>query len=106
MVARRGRPVKLLQRSYWSLTINASEESNANSGRSKYQTTTCGQEPTKSELIWKFGVEGRDRPKVAWRRTVLEEAKIIGKSWNEIKHTARSRVTWKNFVEALCFKAK
>jgi hypothetical protein len=46
------------------------------------------------------------RPKVAWRRTVLEEAKIIGKSWNEIKHTARSRVTWKNFVEALCFKAK
>jgi hypothetical protein len=22
-------------------------------------------------------------------KTVLEEAKIIGKSWNEIKHTAR-----------------
>jgi hypothetical protein len=36
------------------------------------------------------GSRGRGRPKVAWRKTVLEEAKIIGKSWNEIKHTARS----------------
>jgi hypothetical protein len=32
----------------------------AYSGQSKYQTTTCGQEPTKSELIWKFGVGSGD----------------------------------------------
>jgi hypothetical protein len=38
------------------------------------------------------GSRGRDRRKDAWRTTVLEEAKIIGKSWNEIKHTARNRV--------------
>jgi hypothetical protein len=48
------------------------------------------------------GSGGQGRPKVAWIRTVLEEAKIIGKSWNEIKHTARNRVRWKNLVEALC----
>jgi hypothetical protein len=49
------------------------------------------------------GSRGRGRPKVAWRRRVLEEAKIIGKKfWNEIKHTARNRVRWKNVVEALC----
>jgi hypothetical protein len=48
------------------------------------------------------GSRGRSRTKVAWRRTVPEEAKIIEKSWNEIKHTARNRVRWKNLVEALC----
>jgi hypothetical protein len=42
------------------------------------------------------------RPKVAWRRTVLEEAKIVGKYWNEIKHTAGNTVSWKNVLEALC----
>jgi hypothetical protein len=44
----------------------------------------------------------RGRPKVARRRTVLEEAKIIGKSWNEIKHTAKNRVRRKNLVETIC----
>jgi hypothetical protein len=38
------------------------------------------------------GNQGRGRPKIAWRRTVLEEAKIIGKSWNKIEHTAKNRV--------------
>jgi hypothetical protein len=128
-VARRGRPVKLLQSSYRSLSINASEKFYAHSGRSRYQTTTCGQEPTKirsdleirrrkwgwlghtlrkppnemARLALDWNPQGgrrRGRPKFASRRTVLEEAKIIGKSWNEIKHTARNR--WKNLAEVLC----
>jgi hypothetical protein len=32
----------------------------------------------------------------------MEETKIIGESWNEIRHTARNSVGWKNLVEALC----
>jgi hypothetical protein len=32
----------------------------------------------------------------------LEEAKIVGKSWNVIKHTARNRVRWKDLEDALC----
>jgi hypothetical protein len=59
MVVRHGRPVKLLQSSYRHLSINASEESYAYSGQSRYQTT-CEQKPTKSELIWKFGIRSGD----------------------------------------------
>jgi hypothetical protein len=47
------------------------------------------------------GSQGGGRPKVTWRRTVLEETKIIGKSWSDIKHTARNRDRWKNLVEVL-----
>jgi hypothetical protein len=36
------------------------------------------------------GSRGRGRPKLAWRRIILEEEKILGKSWNEIKYTARN----------------
>jgi hypothetical protein len=61
------------------------------------------REMARLALDWNSqGSQGWGRPKVAWRRTVLEEAKIIGKSWNKIKHTARNRVRWKNLVEALC----
>jgi hypothetical protein len=40
------------------------------------------------------------------RKTVLGEEKIIVKSWNEIKHTARHRVRWKNLVETLWSEMK
>jgi hypothetical protein len=46
------------------------------------------------------GSRGWGRPKVAWRRTVLQEANITGKSWNERKHTATNTVRWKNLAEA------
>jgi hypothetical protein len=48
------------------------------------------------------GSRGRDRPNVAWRSTVLKEAKIVGKPWKEFKNPTRSRVRWENLVEALC----
>lgn len=48
------------------------------------------------------GTRRRGRPRTTWRRTVLEEARSLGKSWGEIKQYARNRVRWRTLVEALC----
>ena len=47
------------------------------------------------------GKRGRGRPKNTWRRTVLEEASGVNKTWAEIKADAKNRVRWKILVEAL-----
>jgi hypothetical protein len=48
------------------------------------------------------GSRGQGRSKFAWRRTELEEAKLIGKFLNEIKHSAINGVRCKNLADALC----
>jgi hypothetical protein len=48
------------------------------------------------------GKRRRGRPKNTWRRTVVEEAKEINKTWAKIKAEAKNRVRWKILVEALC----
>jgi hypothetical protein len=54
-------------------------------------------------LEWKpQGKRRRGRPENTWRRTMLEEAKEINKTWVEIKAEAKNRVRWKTLVEALC----
>jgi hypothetical protein len=45
-------------------------------------------------------------PKNTWRRTVLEEAKVMKKTWAEIKYDAKNRVRWRIFVDALCSAAE
>jgi hypothetical protein len=52
------------------------------------------------------GTRGRGRPKNTWRRTVLEEAKGVNKTWAEIKADAKNTVRWKILVEALCSAAE
>jgi hypothetical protein len=52
------------------------------------------------------GKRGRGRPKNTRRRTVLEEAKGVNKTWAEIKADAKNRVIWKILVEALCSAAE
>ena len=44
---------------------------------------------------------GRGRPKNTWRRTLLEEAKGVKKTWAEIKCDAKNRVRWRILVDAL-----
>ncbi|XP_037300014.1 uncharacterized protein LOC119190875 [Manduca sexta] len=48
------------------------------------------------------GKRKRGRPKQTWRRTVIAEAKNIGKTWSEIKREAQDRVGWRRTVDALC----
>jgi len=47
------------------------------------------------------GKRRRGRPRNTWRRTVLEEAKVVKKTWAEIKTDAKNRVRWRILVEAL-----
>jgi hypothetical protein len=47
------------------------------------------------------GKRGRGRQKNTWRRKVLEEAKRVKKTWEEIKTDAKNRVRWRILVEAL-----
>jgi hypothetical protein len=42
------------------------------------------------------------RPPKTWRSTVEDEARGKNKSWLELKHLARNRAQWKEFVDALC----
>jgi hypothetical protein len=52
------------------------------------------------------GKRGRGRPKKAWRRTMLEEAKGVKKTQGKIKADAKNIVRWRILVEALCSAAE
>jgi len=57
---------------------------------------------TRQALEWNpQGKRGRGRPKNTWRRTVLEEANGMKKTWTEIKCDAKNRVRWRILVDAL-----
>jgi hypothetical protein len=44
----------------------------------------------------------RGRPKRTWRRTIEDEIRNTGRSWNEVKGIAGDRNAWKHFMDALC----
>jgi len=52
------------------------------------------------------GKRGRGRLRNTWRRTVLEEAKGVKKTWAEIKTNAKKRVRWRILVNVLCSAAE
>ena len=58
----------------------------------------------KAALEWNpQGTRSHGRSRTTWRRTILEEIRHQGKTWNEVKVLASNRVSWRNFVRALCF---
>jgi len=57
----------------------------------------------KTTLDWNpQGYRRRGRPKRPWRRTIEDEIRNIGRSWNEVKGIAGDRNTWKFSMDALC----
>ncbi|XP_047984805.1 uncharacterized protein LOC125225240 [Leguminivora glycinivorella] len=48
------------------------------------------------------GKRARKRPVHTWRRSVENELREYGLSWNEAKAVAQDRKAWKDLVEALC----
>ena len=57
----------------------------------------------KAALEWNpQGTRSCGRPRTTWRRTILEEIRHQGKTWNEVKVLASNRVRWRNFVRVLC----
>jgi hypothetical protein len=54
-------------------------------------------------LDWNpLGYRRRGRPRRTWRRTVEDEIRGTGKSWNEVKGIAGDHNAWKLFMDALC----
>jgi hypothetical protein len=53
-------------------------------------------------LDWNLqGYRRRGRPKRTWRRTIEDEIRNTGRSWNEVKRIAGDRNAWKLFMDAL-----
>jgi hypothetical protein len=48
------------------------------------------------------GYRRRGRPKRKWRRTIEDEIRNTGRSWNEVKRITGDSNVWKNFMDALC----
>jgi len=68
--------------------------------------TLCKEAGTieKTALDWNpQGYRRRGRLKGTWRRTIEDEIRNTGKSWNEVKGIAGDRSAWKLIVDALCF---
>ena len=67
--------------------------------------TLCKEagEIEKTTLDWNpQGYRRRGRPKRTWQRTIEDEIRRTGKSWNEVNWIAGDRNAWKLFVDALC----
>ena len=57
----------------------------------------------KVALYWTpGGKRKRGRPKETWRRTVAQEMKERGWSWNFLQIQAKDRLQWRSMVEVLC----
>jgi len=57
----------------------------------------------KTALDWNpQGYRRRGRPKRTWQRTIEDEIRITGISWNEVKGIAGDLSAWKLFMDALC----
>jgi hypothetical protein len=57
----------------------------------------------KTALDWNpQGYRRRGRPKRTWRRTIEDEMRNTGRSWNEVKGIDGDRNTRKLFMDALC----
>lgn len=47
------------------------------------------------------GKRKRGRPKITWRRTLMEKLRAIGETWDSIGRRARDRQEWRSVVAAL-----
>jgi hypothetical protein len=48
------------------------------------------------------GHRRRGRPRMTWKRTVVEEAGKADKTWKQVTALGQNRVRWGCFVQALC----
>jgi hypothetical protein len=48
------------------------------------------------------GARRRGRRRKTWKKTVEEEAAVLGKTWKEVKRLAKNRTRWRGFTDALC----
>jgi hypothetical protein len=70
--------------------------------RYHFYISIIGQSIEKTALDWNpQGYRRRGRLRRTWRRTIEDEIRGTGKSWNEVKGIAGDRNAWKLFMDAL-----
>jgi hypothetical protein len=58
----------------------------------------------KTALDWNLqGYRRRGRPKRTWQRTIEDEIRSTGRSWNEVKGIAGDSNARKLFMDVLCY---
>jgi len=57
----------------------------------------------KTAMVWNpQGYRRRGRLRRTWQRTIENEIRNKGRSWNEVKGIAGDRNAWKFFMDVLC----
>jgi len=83
-------------------TQNRSADQKTQVGMAGPYTAKTIRRHSQATLEWNYhGKRGGERPRITWRRTVLEETKGANKTWAEIKTDAKNRVRLRILVEAL-----
>jgi hypothetical protein len=99
-------PNKISNKELWSLAHETPLEQQIKCRKWKWIGHTLRKGPTAIKnhaLNWNpQGQQRRGRPRMTWKRTVVEEAGKAGKTWKEVRALAQNRVHWCCFVEALC----
>ena len=99
-------PEKITNIELWKKTNQKPVEGEIKSRKWKWIGHTLRKDTTditREALEWNpQGKRKRGRPKITWRRTVLEEAKSVNKTWSELKLYAKNRIRWRELVAALC----
>ena len=99
-------PVQISNEELWARAKQKPIELEIRQRKWRWLGHTLRRQPgdiAKAALEWNpQGTRTRGRPRTTWRRTIFEEIRHQGKTWNEVKVLASNRVRWRNFVRALC----
>jgi hypothetical protein len=98
---------KITNKELWRITQQKSVENQIKRRKWKWIGHTLRKEAGAIEKTAKDGnpqgYRRRGRPKRMWQRTIEDEIRNTGRSWNEVKGIAGDSKAWKLFIDALCF---
>lgn len=93
---------------YFGLTklpMNTSGKEQAKEKLSMTSQRENGDGSQKLAVEWNLqGSPSQGRPRTTWKRSMVEEAKKMGRLCGEIKTLANNKVSYRQFVEALLMK--
>ena len=96
---------KITNKELWRITKQKPKETHTKRRKWNWIGHTLRKEATaieKTALDWNpQGYRRRDRPKRMWQRTIEDDIRNTGRSWNEVKGIAGDGNAWKLFMDAL-----
>jgi hypothetical protein len=95
---------KITNEELWRITKQKPIEIQIKRRKLKWMEHTLRKEARaieKTVLHWNLQGYRRGGPKGTWRRTIEDEIRNTGRSWNEVKGIAEDRNAWKIFMDSL-----